>query len=811
MPSSNGSPDAPVDAAALYSEELSNGSPTSPRDHLHALWRGKWFILSLVVILGGAAYFYYQNQPRLYQASTALLLNEPERSSSMTEFLPKQALMRSPNRISREIYFLRNSEVFAQKVARELLTRKDSLSPPSETTLLWQEGEGTRSVGFLASGLSKAVSVQQDVEELPALRISVTSSDPEEAALVANTYADMYQTHLRRSSNAEMRATRNLLEEQKRTMHAQLRALEDSVAERVRSSRQRGLLSSEESGPGAANQLAGKIAELRHQKEKVKLDLTLEQALLDSAKARLRRIRPNLADRAASTTSTRLRKTQEEITALKSEIELIRARNEPSPRLKARLSDKKARLDTLQQRANQLAAEYVDQSLSTDAIRPLGGESGGGLGSVVDLRRQITERRLSVTRLSTKLEALNERIEKHRAALRESPDGTLARLRRRKATTQELFVSLSEKLQQTQISTEASSQQSEVLRPAAPPAAPIAPNIWNKVVLACLLGGVGGGGLTLLYNQFDDIIETPDDLSTSSEELFGTIPEWSADPAPEFDESDAPWPGIAAPFSPAAESYRQLATNIRLGLPHAVSIIVVTSPGAQEGKTTTSSNLAVALTEVGKDVLMIDADLQGPTLHRLFGADRAPGLTDRLSDESDAVQLLSSPEVQSSGGNGSSVESFVPEVDTSLEQQKGQLGLLAAGRSIPQPSLLLQQRHLQPLLERVEASWDVVLIDTPPALFYDDAFRLASLSDLTLLLAAAQQTRQRAVQDVHTRLGDLCSHPIAEVLNCASASAPASYSYNYTSSYYPSQKAERSPTERFKETVSRGVRRVMKG
>lgn len=809
MPSSNGSPDAPADAAALYPERSSRESHSTPWDHLQALWRGKWFILSLAVLLGGAAYVYYQHQPHRYRATTVLLLNENERSERMTEFLPVQA----PNQIGRELYFLRHSEVFAQRVARRLLRKTDTLAPPADASLLWTRDGRTRSPKALAARLSQAVSVRRDANDVPALRIQVTSPHPQEAALVANTYADAYRRHRRRSSNARMRTTRQLLQKQKRKMHAKLRALEDSIAARVRSSGQRGLLAPADSGlgiVGEANQLAGKIAELRHQKEEIRLDLTMERALLDSAQARLRRIRPNLADRAASTTPTRLRQTQEEIASLKSDLRLIKARNETlSPRLQARISTMKTRLDTLRTRADRLATQYVDQSLSANAISPLGGENGGGLASVVDLRQQITKRRLSVTRLSAKLEVLNDRLEKRRAALRAAPDRTLARLRRRKATTQELFVALSKNLQRTQVSATASPDQAEILRTAAPPSTPIAPDVWSKVVLATLLGGIGGGGLTLLYHRVDDVIETPDDLPGSSDNLFGTIPEWTATTDPAFDEASVRWPGIADPFSPAAESYRHLATNIRLGLPHDVSTMVVTSPGAQEGKTTTTANLAVTLIETGQDVLLVDADLQAPTLHRLFSADRTPGLTDCLSDEIDAVQHLDPSASASPNGEAPAVTSSSNGAPSGTEQQRGRLGLLAAGNDVPQPALLLQERHLRPLLQSLHTSWDLILIDTPPALLYDDAFRLASLSDLVLLLSTAHETRRRAVQDVRTRLADLCSHSIADVLN-RDPSAPPS-GYGYTSSYDPSRRGDATSADRLANTISRGIRRVMKG
>ncbi len=822
MPSSNGSPlqangsssQASSEAPSLYPDAFSHEAGPSPWDHLHTLWRGKWLILGLVVLLGGTAYLYYQTQPRQYRATTALLLNESDRPERMAEFLPVQP----PNRVGRELYFLRNSQVLAREVAGALRARMESLPSQTEPSLLRTQTGQPRAAGALAARLQNTVSVQRDAQDVPALRISVTSPQPEEAALVANTYADVYREHLQRSSNARMRTTRQFLQNQKDDLHDRLQALEDSIAARVRTSGQLGLLSPADSGlgiVGETNQFAQKISDLRVQKDQVQLDLKMERALLDSANARLRRIRPNLADRAASTTPERLRQTHQEIASLEADVRTIEARNETlSDEMEARVDEMRARIETLRERANRLATEYVNQSLSTDAINPLGGE-GGNLSPVVDLQQEITERRVAVTRLAAKLEVLNERLGNHRAALQEAPDRTLARLRRRKSTTNELFVSLSKSLQRAQVSEESTPEQASVIRKAAPPTGPIAPEIWSKVLLATLLGGVGGCGLVLVYDRFDDVVETPEDLERSSDPLFGTVPEWeSASTSDENDSAEAgPWPGVVPPFSPAAEAYRHVATNVRLGVPRSVGTMLVTSPGAREGKTTTAANLGMTLTESGRDVLLLDADLRGPMLHRRFGVERAPGLTDRLAGVEEDVRLLRAPEADGE----SDVPDFPPSdgedapgwLHRAQQQKMGRLGLLTAGTEVPQPARMLQERHLQPLLQSLAERWDLVLIDTPPALLYDDAFRLASLSDLVLLVAAAGDTRRSAFQDVRTRLETVCSHPVAALLNRHQPSSTPAYGYGYYS--YPSVPEEHRDGGRWMRRVSQGVRRIVKG
>jgi succinoglycan biosynthesis transport protein ExoP len=812
MASTNGTPENGVDAAALYPDALAAGDRSSPVDHLRTLWQGKWLILGLVVLAGGMAYLYYQSQPRQYRASSALLLDESERSERLADFLPTKP----SNRIGRALYFLRTSQVFARRVADTLRTRDVALRPGTGASLLWTATGAPRSAAALASRLQGAVSVRRDAQDVPAVRIEVTSSHPKEAALVANTYAEVYGERLRRTSSARMRTTRQFLQRQKAELQDRLRALEDSIAARVRASGQLGLLSPADSGRGIvgeANQLAQKISDLTVQKEQVQLDLEMERALLDSAKARLRRIRPNLAARAASTTPDHLRETHQNIASLQADIRAIEARNDSlAPNMQAKVGEMRARVDTLQARADRLAQEYVDQSLSTDAINPLGGGEGGSLSPVVDLKQKITQRQVAITRLSAKLDVLNERLGDRRAALRASPDRTLARLRRRKSTTKELFVSLTQSLQRAQVSEESTPEQASIIQRAAPPSTPIAPEVWSKVLLATLMGGVGGCGFVLLYNRFDDIVEAPDDLEQSPNALFGTIPEWEAEMEPTAGGDEADWPGVVAPFSPAAEAYRHVATNVRLGVPHAVSALLVTSPGARDGKTTTVANLGVALSEAGRDVLLVDADLQSPSLHQMFGVDRTPGLTDRLSETREGVRLLRTQQggddrrTLPHGPNGDASEGPFSETQ---RQQAGRLGLLAAGADVPRPALLLQEDHIRPLLETLTASWDVVLFDTPPALLYDDAFRLASLTDLVLLLAAAGETRRGAFRDVRTRLDTVSPHGVAALLNRYRAGGGAAYGYDSYS--YASYRKDEPQPKPFVERMSRGFRRIVKG
>ena len=139
--------------------------------------------------------------------------------------------------------------------------------------------------------------------------------------------------HLRESSNARLHTSRKFLERQKQRLKRRLRAIEDTIGAYVREQGRAGLLGAPDSTVGAgivgeARQIAGEISDLRVQKEKVQLKLDIENTMLDSAKARLKRIRPNLAERASSTTADRLKQTQEEIARLQTQIQQITLKNE---------------------------------------------------------------------------------------------------------------------------------------------------------------------------------------------------------------------------------------------------------------------------------------------------------------------------------------------------------------------------------------------------------------------------------------------------------------------------------------------------
>ena len=173
-------------------------------------------------------------------------------------------------------------------------------------------------------------------------------------------------------------------------------------------------------------------------------------------------------------------------------------------------------------------------------------------------------------------------------------------------------------------------------------------------------------------------------------------------------------------FAPRTEAFRLLRTNLQfLDLDHEPRSLVITSAVPGEGKTLTSANLAVALAQAGRRVLLVDGDLRRPRAAALLGLDGAVGLTTVLV-------------------GGATLEEAVQ-----VHEPSG-LYLLASGAKPPNPTEILQSRVTHDLLKQLRDAYDLVIVDAPPLLPVADAAVLATITDGSILVDTARQDHPRA-------------------------------------------------------------------
>lgn len=285
-----------------------------------------------------------------------------------------------------------------------------------------------------------------------------------------------------------------------------------------------------------------------------------------------------------------------------------------------------------------------------------------------------------------------------------------------------------------------------VVDPAGVPETPVSPRPVRDALFGLMLGLVLGVGTAFVREALDrtftdaDVLETETGLS-----VLGVVPE-------ELEKISLP--ALSHPTSGRAEAYRTIRTNIQFaGPPASLKRIIVTSATPGEGKTSVSTNVAVAMARQGQSVILIDADLRRPSVTSAFGlTDRGRGLADVLADGADLVDVL------------------VP-VD------EGALAVIPAGRQVENPSELLGGTRMSSLLEELSMHFDVVLVDTPPVLPVTDALVLAVGATSVIVVVRLGKTGRERLRRGLGSLRKLDVPILGIVANGSVPSGDAAYGY----------------------------------
>jgi capsular exopolysaccharide synthesis family protein len=338
------------------------------------------------------------------------------------------------------------------------------------------------------------------------------------------------------------------------------------------------------------------------------------------------------------------------------------------------------------------------------------------------------------------------------------------RLRRSKDNTEKLYSLLLERSKESDLTRRLRINNVTVIDMPVVPKGPISPNVPFNVTLG-LLGGLAlGVGAAFGRFALDRTVKTAEDVEQFAGTFIGLIPEiGAADSAkrrrrdgliggPELIVHDAPTSGIA-------EAARSIRTNLLFMAPDKpYHVLLVTSAGPSEGKTTVACCIATAIAQTGKRVLLIDCDLRRPRIHRVFRQDRhsmGPGLTAALLKDSDEDPV---------------VETAVPN-----------LSIIPAGPIPPNPSELLHSERFKAFLKTMSARFDQVIIDSPPLVAVTDATILSTLVDGTVMVIRAFKTRKDLASHARRLLSDVDANVAGVVLNAVNLDRNE---YKYVYQYY---------------------------
>ncbi|MEZ5978533.1 MAG: polysaccharide biosynthesis tyrosine autokinase [Planctomycetota bacterium] len=440
----------------------------------------------------------------------------------------------------------------------------------------------------------------------------------------------------------------------------------------------------------------------------------------------------------------------------------------------------------LEQRADALG-ELADErdELADAARRAAEAQTGRDLETIdaalVETRERIAShlaaRKEALLRQHTELDRVCSEIE---AQLGELPDKErqLAAPLRRLETHKELTALLLKSLQEAQIARASALSSADFVDRASVPDRRYAPRIGFSLALGLLAGLVAGLGLLLVREQLVESLETEADLEAATGlPVLASVPNFR-----EGNRAAARVKDFVAlrddPSGPVAEAYRSLRASLRfaVGDLDQVRTIAVTSSAPSEGKSTTNVDLAWSLASPSRRVLLVDADLRRPSVHRYLGLGDDQGLAECLVGDADWRER-----VQASG--------------------RDQLDVLVAGRSELVSADLLGSDAMNRLVDEWLGTYDVVVFDLPPALVVADVEVFAHRLDAVILLYRAGGLPARAVENTAKRLRSAGANLVGLVMNACrpekakGAGAYGDY-YKARSKYYSAAREEPSESTR---------------
>jgi len=327
-----------------------------------------------------------------------------------------------------------------------------------------------------------------------------------------------------------------------------------------------------------------------------------------------------------------------------------------------------------------------------------------------------------------------------------------------------LYEGLLEKLKEAGVTAGLRSNNFRIIDAARVPTSPSEPNIPRNLAFALVLGVISAVGLAFVLENMDNTVRTPEQAQAlSALPSLGMIPLGSKSSgygatgkrlaltaSREVVETVAQ----IRPQSQMAESYRALRTSLllsNLGAPP--KVIMVTSARPQEGKTTTSINTAIVLAQKGVRVLLVDADLRRPSIHKALGMGPRSGLSNVLTGSATVQQTITTSPV-------------LPN-----------LFIMPAGTPPPNPAELLASSNMRDLIAELRELYDHIVIDTPPTLSVTDAVVLSPRADATILVIRSGHTTKQALRRARDILMQVNAHVAGVLLNAVDLTSPDYYYY----------------------------------
>jgi exopolysaccharide transport family protein len=734
--------------SALYNVLPSQESTL--REYLRVLIKRKWMVIAVVAGIFMVVAVASLRQTPVYEAVGQIVVNKAD--SNLITFKDSGPVMDyyDPSDLDTEVLILQ-SDLLALQVIRQLnLDKRPEFgghSDPAQPNLVADPLQADSShisalLGSFRGNLHVAL-----VPNTRIIEIHYNSTDPQLAASAVNTLA---ATYVEQNFKTKFESTRQASDWLSKQLVDLQMKVETSQEKLVRYQKEHEILGTDEK----TNIITEKLAELNKEMTEAESDRMQKEAVYrqtqsNDPEAVAAAIVSDTTGKANDLSSALLDKLREQQVSLRIQVAELNTQFGPSYPKIAQINNQLKEID------RQL------QSETTKAVDHLKGQYLAALQRENMLRGSFEKQKQEANKLNES--AIEYSI-----------------LKRDLDSNRTLYEGLLEKLKEAGVTAGLRSNNFRIINAARVPTSPSQPNIPRNLTFALVLGVISGISLAFLLESMDNTVRTPEQaqalsclpslgmipLSSKSANYGVTGKRLALTASQEVVETVTQ----VRPQSQMAESYRALRTSLllsNLGAPP--KVIMVTSARPQEGKTTTSINTAIVLAQKGVRVLLIDADLRRPSIHKTLGMGPRSGLSNVLTGSATLEQTVATSPI-------------LPN-----------LFIMPAGTPPPNPAELLASSNMRDLLEELREQFDHIVIDTPPTLSVTDAVVLSPRADATILVIRSGQTTKQALRRARDILTQVNAHIAGVLLNAVDLTSPDYYYYYEYQGKYGSYYQEEAP------------------
>jgi polysaccharide biosynthesis transport protein len=703
-------------------------------DSIRVLQKRKWVVLVCLVTIFSVVAIASLKMTPVYEAGGTIEINKPDASLNFQNSASFSLDYFDPTELETDIKILQ-SDLLALQVIQELHLDRGaefaSQAPPpvdlAPDPLQSDPAQAAAMVGSFKGSLRVAL-----VPNTRIIEVHYRSPDPQKAANVVNT---LMQTYVENNFKARFDSTMQASDWLQRQLVDLQMKVEASQEKLVRYQKEHEILGIDEK----QNITMAKLDELNK-------ELTTAESERMDKEALYRMVESGDPDAIASSAGG-LEDSSSGAPSASQLLELLRGKQ-------ADIKIQAADLST------QFGPAYPKLTQLNNQLKEIDAQIQG------EMKKIASKVRGQYTTALQRESMLRDALEKQKQEANKLNESAIEYniIKRDSETYRTLYEGLLQKLKEAGVSAGLKSNNFRIVDRAATPPAPIEPNVPRNLLFALVLGLASGVGLAFLLEGLDNTVRT-----TEQAQMISGLPSMGMIPLGSRSAREGPNPKrlvIATskeavelvtqvrPQSQMAESYRALRTSLllsNLGAPP--KVIMVTSALPQEGKTTTSINCAVVLAQKGVRVLLIDADLRRPSIHKTLGMGPHSGLSNVLTGSTTLEHAITRTAI-------------LPN-----------LFVLAAGTPPPNPAELLASTNMRDVLAQLREQYDHIVIDTPPSLSVTDAVVLSPRADAVVLVIRSGQTTKTALRRSRDILTQVNAKVVGVLLNAVDLSSPDYYYY----------------------------------